>query len=75
MENPFRFGGKFVLLIAFIACKVSFFYFIGDHLFFKLFFISHPLFVYYQAISASSSEVPYVLEFLQRRKLEANKVA
>lgn len=26
-----------------------------------------------EAISASSSEVPYVLEFLQRRKLEANK--
>ena len=27
-----------------------------------------------QAISASSSEVPSVLEFLQRRKLEAHKV-
>jgi len=28
-----------------------------------------------QAISASSSEVPSVLEFLQRRRLEANKVS
>lgn len=28
-----------------------------------------------QAISASNSEVPSVLEFLQRRKLEANKVS
>lgn len=35
-------------------------------------FMNNPIL---QAISASSSEVPSVLEFLQRRKLEANKVS
>lgn len=36
--------------------------------------LSLSLCICLQAISASSSEVPSVLEFLQRRKLEANKV-
>lgn len=61
MENPFRLGGKlnqFDDELFFFSCVI--------YLIIRFFWL--------QAISACSSEVPSVLEFLQHRKLEASKV-
>lgn len=58
MEDPFRLGCEFHLTLFNFSVYVL---------------LSHCT-PFMQAISASSSEVSSLLEFLQRRKLEASKV-
>lgn len=60
MEDPFRSGGKILIASKYRDLEV--------------YGLSYYHLDLFQAISSSSSEVQTVLEFLQRRKLEANKV-